>query len=83
MRSYQAEHPGTIGTVSRISNYDSADVDGAIRRLRQLGLDPERVSLACALDHLDECDGTVETIRPPGTLPDRCTYPNPAHPAER
>ena len=66
--------------MSRVSDYDKADVDGAVQRLRQLGLDPDHVSLACALERYDECDGTVEVLRPPGTPPGRCTYPNPQHP---
>ena len=67
--------------MSRISEYEKADIDGAVRRLRESGLDPDRVSLACALARYDECDGTVETLRRPGTPPYRCTYPNPEHPA--
>lgn len=66
--------------VSRVSEYESADVDGAARQLRERGLDPSAVSLACALGHHRECDGTVDVLRDPGTTAARCTCPDPGHP---
>lgn len=70
--------PGTIGAMSRVSDYQGAGalLDEGVAGLEQAGIDPATVSVACAIGRHGECDGTIEAPQPAhGTDGPRCQCP--------